>query len=42
MDSVLEKMDKESDTLHLHTRKPSVTPEMLLKAIYYILYGIRT
>ncbi|HRU78815.1 MAG TPA: IS5 family transposase [Rectinema sp.] len=43
MDSVLEEMDKEFDALYSHTGRPSVPPEMLLKALFLqILYGIRS
>jgi transposase len=43
LDSVLEEMDKEFDALYSHTGRPSVPPEMLLKALFLqILYGIRS
>jgi transposase len=43
VDSVLEEMDKEFDALYSHTGRPSVPPEMLLKALFLqILYGIRS
>jgi transposase len=43
VDSVLEEMDKEFDALYSHTGRPSVPPEMLLKALFLqVLYGIRS
>jgi transposase len=43
LDSVLEEMSKEFDALYSHTGRPSVPPEMLLKALFLqILYGIRS
>jgi len=43
LDSVLEEMDKDFDALYSHTGRPSVPPEMLLKALFLqILYGIRS
>jgi len=43
VDSVLEEMDKDFDALYSHTGRPSVPPEMLLKALFLqILYGIRS
>jgi transposase len=43
VNSVLEDMDKEFDALYSHTGRPSVPPEMLLKALFLqILYGIRS
>lgn len=43
VDSVLEEMDKEFEALYSHTGRPSVPPEMLLKAVFLqILYGIRS
>lgn len=43
IDSVLEEMDKEFDELYSHTGRPSVPPEMLLKALaLQILYNIRS
>lgn len=43
VDSVLEDMDKEFNALYSHTGRPSVPPEMLLKALFLqILYGIRS
>jgi len=43
MDSVLEEMDKDFDALYSHTGRPSVPPEILLKALFLqILYGIRS
>jgi transposase len=43
IDSVLEEMDKEFNALYSHTGRPSVPPEMLLKALFLqVLYGIRS
>lgn len=43
VDSVLKEMDKEFNALYSHTGRPSVPPEMLLKALFLqILYGIRS
>ncbi len=43
VDSVLEEMSKEFDALYSHTGRPSVPPEMLLKALFLqVLYGIRS
>jgi len=43
LDSVLVEMNKDFDALYSHTGRPSVPPEMLLKALFLqILYGIRS
>jgi transposase len=43
IDSVLEEMDQEFDALYSHTGRPSVPPELLLKALFLqVLYGIRS
>lgn len=43
IDSVLEEMDKDFDALYSHTGRPSVPPEMLLKALaLQMLYNIRS
>lgn len=43
VDSVLEAMSKDFDALYSHTGRPSVPPEMLLKALFLqVLYGIRS
>jgi len=43
VDGVLEEMDKDFNALYSHTGRPSVPPEMLLKAVFLqILYGIRS
>lgn len=43
VDDVLEEMSKEFDKLYSHTGRPSVPPEMLLKALFLqVLYGIRS
>jgi transposase len=43
VDDVPEEMSKEFDKLYSHTGRPSVPPEMLLKALFLqMLYGIRS
>lgn len=43
VNNVLKEMDKDFDALYSHTGRPSVPPEMLLKALFLqILYGIRS
>lgn len=43
VNNVLEEMSKEFDALYSHTGRPSVPPEMLLKALFLqVLYGIRS
>jgi transposase len=43
IDSVLEELDKDLNTLYSHTGRPSIPPEMLLKSLLLqILYGIRS
>ncbi len=43
IDVVLEKMSKDFDTLYSHTGRPSIPPEMLIRALFLqVLYGIRS
>lgn len=43
VDSVLEEMETDFNALYSHTGRPSIPPEMLLKALFLqVLYGIRS
>lgn len=43
LDSALEKMDKEFDKVYSYTGRPSIPPEMLIRALFLqVLYGIRS
>lgn len=43
IDDALEKMSKDFDTLYSHTGRPSIPPEMLIRALFLqVLYGIRS
>lgn len=43
IDSMLEKMNKAFDRMYSHTGRPSIPPEMLIRALFLqVLYGIRS
>lgn len=43
LDSALEKMDKEFDKVYSYTGRPSIPPEMLIRALFLqVIYGIRS